>query len=75
MGGAAGDAGVPPEGSGFRGSSLHFIVPTAERVDEVLAHAEKAGGTIVKPAQRLQWGYQGYFADPDGHLWKVASSG
>jgi hypothetical protein len=21
-----------------------------------------------------QWGYSGYFSDPDGYLWKVASA-
>ena len=71
----ADDAGVPPDGSGFRGVTLNYIVPSAERVDEVLAQAERAGGKIARPAQRAQWGgYFGYFADPDGYLWKVASA-
>lgn len=71
----AGDAGVTPEGDGFRGISLHYLVPSAERVDELLAQAEKAGGSIVKAAEQAQWGgYFGYFSDPDGYLWKVASS-
>jgi uncharacterized protein len=40
----------------------------------VLAEAERAGGTIVKLAQRESWGgYFGYFANPDGYLWKVAA--
>ena len=70
----ANDAGVPSDGSGFRGITLNFIVPSAERVDDVLAQAERAGGTIVKPARQAQWGgYFGYFGDPDGYLWKVAS--
>ena len=42
-------------------------------MDEVLAQAERAGAKIVQPAQKAQWGYFGYFADPDGHLWKVAA--
>jgi len=71
----AADAGVAGDGSGFRGITLNYIVPSAERVDEVLAQAERAGATIVKPAQRAQWGgYFGYFSDPDGYLWKVASA-
>ncbi|MBT8420935.1 MAG: VOC family protein, partial [Gammaproteobacteria bacterium] len=42
-------------------------------VREVLAEAEAAGATIVKPAQKADWGgFHGYFADPDGHLWEVA---
>jgi catechol 2,3-dioxygenase-like lactoylglutathione lyase family enzyme len=71
---AAQDAGVSPEGSGFRGVSFHFIVPSSEAVDEVMRRAEGAGGSIVKAAAASQWGgYFGYFGDPDGHLWKVAS--
>ena len=69
----AGDAGVAAEGSGFRGFSLHFIVPGQEQVDEALATAERAGAKIIKPAQKTQWGYFGYFSDPDGYLWKVVA--
>jgi uncharacterized protein len=69
------DAGVPPDGSGFRGITLNYIVPSTEQVDDVLAQAERAGADIVKPAQEAQWGgYFGYFSDPDGYLWKVASA-
>ena len=72
--GAAKEAGVSPEGSGFRGVSFHFIVSSRETVDEVIAKAEAAGGTAVKAAAGAQWGgYFGYFSDPDGYLWKVAS--
>lgn len=39
----------------------------------MLEQAEKAGGTIHKPAQDAFWGgYHGIFADPDGFLWEVA---
>jgi catechol 2,3-dioxygenase-like lactoylglutathione lyase family enzyme len=69
------DAGVASDGSGFRGFTLSYIVSSAEPVDEMLAQAKRAGGKIAKPAQRAQWGgYFGYFSDPDGYLWKVASS-
>jgi catechol 2,3-dioxygenase-like lactoylglutathione lyase family enzyme len=72
---AAQDAGVSPEGSGFRGVSFHYIVPTSDVVDEVLAAAVAAGGAVVREAAGAQWGgYFGYFSDPDGYLWKVASS-
>jgi catechol 2,3-dioxygenase-like lactoylglutathione lyase family enzyme len=70
---AAQDAGVSPEGSGFRGVSFHFIVTSSEAVDEVMADAVAAGGGVVKEAAGAQWGYFGYFSDPDGYLWKVAS--
>jgi uncharacterized protein len=70
---AAQDAGVSSEGSGFRGVSFHYIVPSSEAVDEVMGKAVAAGGGVVKEAAASQWGYFGYFSDPDGHLWKVAS--
>jgi uncharacterized protein len=72
---AAQEAGVSSEGSGFRGVSFHHIVPSSEAVDEVMANATAAGGEVVKEAAGAQWGgYFGYFSDPDGHLWKVAST-
>ena len=72
----AADTGVSPDaGSGFRGVVLSYIVDTNVQVDEVLAHAEHAGGTIVKQAvQEGYGGYSGNFSDPDGYLWKVVSS-
>jgi len=70
---AAQDAGVSPEGSGFRGVSFHYIVASSEAVDEVMGKAVAAGGGVVKEAAAAQWGYFGYFSDPDGYLWKVAS--
>jgi len=72
---AANEAGVSAEGSGFRGISFHYIVPSREVVDEVVGKAVAAGGSVVKAAAAAQWGgYFGYFADPDGYLWKVASA-
>ena len=68
------DARVPADGDGFRGVTLAYNVRSQERVDEVLAEAENAGATIVKPAQPTFWGgYGGYFADPEGYLWEVAT--
>lgn len=71
---AAQDAGVSSEGSGFRGVSFHYIVPARETVDEVMDKAVAVGGSVVKAAAAAQWGgYFGYFSDPDGYLWKVAT--
>jgi uncharacterized protein len=71
---AAQDAGVSSEGSGFRGLSFHHIVASRDAVDEVMKNAVAAGGDVVKEAAAAQWGYFGYFSDPDGYLWKVASA-
>lgn len=72
---AAADAGVSPEGSGFTGISFHYIVSDSAAVDEVIETVVAAGGKVVKAAEATPWGYFGYFSDPDGYLWKVASSG
>ena len=71
---AAQDAGVSPEGSGFRGVSFHYIVDSGEVVDEVINQAVAAGAGVVREATSAGWGRFGYFSDPDGYLWKVASS-
>jgi uncharacterized protein len=75
-GAAAQDAGVPAEGSGFRGVSFHHITDSRDAVDAVMRAAEAAGGTVVRPAAAAaEWGgYFGYFSDPDGHLWKVTTA-
>jgi uncharacterized protein len=67
------DAMVPAEGQGFRGVTLAQNVGSKAEVERVLAEAKAAGADIVKPAQDVFWGgYNGYFKDPDGHLWEVA---
>ncbi|HEY7883586.1 MAG TPA: VOC family protein [Cellvibrionaceae bacterium] len=58
-------------GSGFTGMALVYIARTPEEVPAILAKAEAAGGTIVKPATRTPYGIAGYFKDPDGHLFEV----
>jgi uncharacterized protein len=71
---SAADAGVSPEGSGFPGVTFHHIVSSRQEVDNVLEQAKKAGAKIVKEGNTPKWGgYFGYFSDPDGYLWKVAS--
>jgi predicted lactoylglutathione lyase len=57
----------------FRGVALAVNVDSEQAVDEALVTAVTAGGRIVRPAQRAEWGgYQGYFADLDDHYWEVA---
>ena len=69
----AADAGVPAEGSGFAGFTLAHNVRSPEAVDQLLGEVAAAGGRVVKPGERAEWGgYSGYFADPDGFLWEVA---
>ena len=73
--GLAASVGASPEGSGFSGLVLNYVVRSEARVDEIMAEAGKAGATILKPAATLQWGgYGGSFADPDGFLWNIGFS-
>lgn len=52
--------------------SLGYNVGSEAEVVETLAQAEAAGATIVKPAQRADFGgFHGYFADPSGFRWEV----
>jgi catechol 2,3-dioxygenase-like lactoylglutathione lyase family enzyme len=67
--------GVSPEGSGFSGLVLNYVVRSEARVDDILSQAEQAGATILKPAATLDWGgYGGSFADPDGYIWDIGYS-
>ncbi|WP_109505660.1 VOC family protein [Nocardioides speluncae] len=70
------DAGVAAEGSGFRGISLHYLADSREEVDQTMKAAGAAGATVVRTAAAAdEWSeYFGYFSDPDGYLWKVATS-
>ena len=66
------DAQVDPEGSGFRGVAFAYCVRAPEDLERVLAQAEAAGARILVRARDAFWGGRdGYFADPDGHLWQV----
>src|SRR5260370_28568350 len=56
-------------GHGAPGIELAHNVRSPENVDTLLAEAEHAGGTIVRPAARAEWGgTTGAFADPDGYV-------
>jgi uncharacterized protein len=59
----------------FGGIVLDYVVRSETRVDEIIAEAEKAAATILKPASPLEWGgYGGSFADPGGHIWRLGYS-
>jgi len=66
------DAGVPKSAPSATELSLGHNLNSRDEVDRVMAQAQAAGATVVKPAQETFWGgYAGYFQDPDGHLWEV----
>jgi len=70
----AADAHLPPEPRApFGGITLAINVETEQAVTDALDAAVAAGGTLLKAAERMEWGgFSGYFADPDGHPWEVA---
>jgi uncharacterized protein len=73
--GLADMVGAGPDGSGFSGVVFNYVVRSEDRVGEILDEAKKAGGKILKPAAKLQWGgYGGSFADPDGYIWNIGYS-
>lgn len=60
-------------GHGAPGIELAHNVRSPGEVAMVLAEAERAGGTIVRPAGQASWGgTTGAFADPEGYVWEVA---
>jgi len=66
------DSGVSLQPSSATEITIGHNVNNKKEVDEVMAHAQKAGAKIIKPAVDTFWGgYAGYFQDPDGHLWEV----
>jgi uncharacterized protein len=66
------DSGVEL-GSGYGGVTLAHNVSSPAEVDEIIAQAGAAGGTIARePGETFWGGYSGVFVDPDGHPWEVA---
>ncbi|MBB6610396.1 VOC family protein [Pontibacter sp. Tf4] len=69
----ADDAGVPADGSGFRGFSLAHNVRSEKEVDELVALLEAKGVRVLKHPEKVFWGgYSSYIADPDDNLWEIA---
>jgi predicted lactoylglutathione lyase len=65
------NAGTLWDGNG--GVVVAQNVASEAEVDAVLAKAKAAGARILKSGTKTFWGgYDGYFADPDGHLWEIA---
>jgi predicted lactoylglutathione lyase len=68
----AADSGVQDAG-GWGGITPAYNARSPEEVDEVLAQAKAAGGTVPREGGKTFWGgYSGIFVDPEGHAWEVA---
>jgi uncharacterized protein len=67
------DAGATGARAGFRDVALAINLESRELVDACFDEVRAIGGEVVKAPEATDWGgYNGYFADPDGHLWEVA---
>ena len=67
------DANAGALWNGNGGIAVAQNVASEREVDAVMAKAQAAGARILKPATKTAWGgYNGYFADPDGHVWEIA---
>jgi uncharacterized protein len=61
-----------PRPKTFRGTTLAWNCRSAEEVDAVMNFVISRGASLLKPAQKTDYGgYGGYFADPDGHVWEA----
>ena len=68
------EVGPVRRGEGVVPVTLSHNVATEAEVDAVLAEA-RALGADVGVAQRRAWGgWTGYFSDPDGFRWEVATN-
>ena len=69
------EVGPVRRGEGIAPITIAHNVRTPDEVDAVLALARAAGADPVSPAQERAWGgYTGYFADPDGFRWEIATN-
>lgn len=68
------EVGPIRRGEGIVPITLSHNVVTESEVDEILALARSIGAE-TGPAEQREWGgYTGYFADPDGFRWEIATN-
>lgn len=67
-----GTGAQPPRGGSM---SLAQILPTEEDVVSVVAKAKAAGAKVLKEPQHADFGgFHGYFEDPSGFRWEIATN-
>jgi catechol 2,3-dioxygenase-like lactoylglutathione lyase family enzyme len=63
----------PAGGASFSSVGLSHNAPSKAAVDAVYDLALAAGATALRRPHDAHWGgYEGAFADPDGHVWDIA---
>jgi predicted lactoylglutathione lyase len=69
------EVGRIAEGDGVAPFTISHNVATEAEVEAILDTARAAGADPVHPAARREWGgYTGYFGDPDGYRWEIATN-
>jgi uncharacterized protein len=69
------EVGPITRGEGNAPITISHNLATVDEVDAVLADARAAGAPQVQDATQREWGgYSGYFSDPDGFRWEVATN-
>lgn len=69
------EVGEVRRGPGVAPITLSHNVATDAEVDAILATARAAGADPVHAAVERDWGgYTGYFGDPDGYRWEIATN-
>lgn len=73
--GFEGEVGPVRRGAGLVPITLSHNVRTPAEVDEVLELARSIGADPVSAGETRDWGgYTGYFGDPDGFRWEIATN-
>lgn len=69
------DQGRPGASLGTGAMTLAQNCADDAETDAVFQAALQAGATALKQPEKVFWGgYSGYFADPDGHVWEIATN-
>jgi catechol 2,3-dioxygenase-like lactoylglutathione lyase family enzyme len=69
------EVGPIADGAGVAPFTLSHNVSTEAEVEVVLETARRLGADPVSVAQRRAWGgFTGYFGDPDGYRWEIATN-
>ena len=68
------EVGPIRRGEGLVPITLSHNVATEDEVDEILALASSLGAGASTAEHREWGGYTGYFADPDGFRWEIATN-
>lgn len=64
------DVAVP----GTPGFVLSHKAESAEAVDAILDRVLIAGGLVITPGTKSEWGYSAYFEDTEGNVWELMAS-